>query len=128
MTLNVLTYGTFDLFHVGHVNLLERASGYGIYLFVGLSTNQFNLVKKKNCVYSFKDRKRILESCRYVDFVFPEKTWLQKAEDIEKYEIDTLVMGDDWKGKFDYLEDYCDVVYLPRTKGISTTKIKGLLK
>ncbi|QXE01109.1 MULTISPECIES: glycerol-3-phosphate cytidylyltransferase [Terribacillus] len=121
----VLTYGTFDLLHWGHVNLLHRAKEMGDYLIVGISSDAFNKEKNKKSYHSFDNRKMILESIRYVDKVIAEDSWEQKIEDIKKYEIDTFVMGDDWEGKFDYLKDYCNVIYLPRTIGISTTKIKG---
>lgn len=124
----VITYGTFDLIHVGHINILKRASEMGDYLIVALSTDSFNKMKKKKAYYSYEERKIILESVRYVDQVIPEQTWEQKLNDIQTYDIDLLVMGDDWKGKFDYLKDYCEVIYLPRTVGISTTKIKTDLK
>lgn len=120
----VLTYGTFDLLHWGHVNLLHRAKEMGDYLIVGISSDAFNNEKNKKSYHSFDNRKMILESIRYVDKVIPEDSWEQKIEDIKKYEIDTFVMGDDWEGKFDYLKEYCNVIYLPRTIGISTTKIK----
>lgn len=120
----VLTYGTFDLLHYGHVNLLKRARGLGDYLIVGLSTDEFNAVKHKEAYHSFEHRKLILEAIRYVDLVIPENNWEQKIGDVQKYDTDVFVMGDDWKGKFDFLKDYCEVVYLPRTVGISTTKIK----
>lgn len=121
----VITYGTFDLLHKGHIRLLKRASELGDQLIVGLSSDEFNAVKGKKAYTSFGDRKYILESIRYVDKVIPETNWDQKINDVKKYEIDTFVMGDDWKGKFDFLKDYCEVVYLPRTTGISTTKIKN---
>ena len=121
----VITYGTFDLLHYGHINLLRRAKQLGDYLIVALSTDDFNTSKKnKVCYFSYEERKKLLESIRYVDLVIPEETWEQKRTDIPLYHIDTVVMGDDWEGKFDYLRDLCDVVYLPRTKEISTTKIK----
>lgn len=120
----VITYGTFDLIHYGHINLLERAKKLGDYLVVGLSTNEFNEQKNKKCYFSYEERKRLLEALRVVDLVIPEESWEQKRSDIQMYHIDTFVMGDDWKGKFDFLKDYCEVVYLPRTEGISTTKIK----
>lgn len=120
----VITYGTFDLIHYGHINLLERAKKLGDYLVVGLSTNEFNEQKNKKCYFSYEERKRLLEALRVVDLVIPEESWEQKRSDIQMYHIDTFVMGDDWKGKFDFLKGYCEVVYLPRTEGISTTKIK----
>lgn len=120
----VITYGTFDLLHWGHVNLLKRARELGDYLIVALSTDEFNAVKKKKAYYSYENRKLILEAIRYVDKVIPEKTWEQKVDDVLNYDIDIFVMGDDWKGKFDFLKEYCEVVYLPRTVGISTTQIK----
>lgn len=124
----VITYGTFDLIHYGHINLLERAKKMGDYLIVGLSTNQFNEEKNKKCYFSFEERKRLLEAIRYVDLVIPEECWEQKRSDIEMYHVDTFVMGDDWSGKFDDLKDICDVVYLSRTLEVSTTKIKKELK
>lgn len=120
----VITYGTFDLLHTGHINLLRRAKALGDYLIVALSTDEFNKGKGKKAYYTYEQRKAILEAIRYVDKVIPEYSWDQKIEDIKKYDIDIFVMGDDWKGKFDFLKDYCEVVYLPRTVGISTTKIK----
>jgi glycerol-3-phosphate cytidylyltransferase len=120
----VITYGTFDLLHWGHINLLKRARELGDYLIVALSTDEFNAVKKKKAYYSYENRKLILEAIRYVDKVIPEKTWEQKVDDVLNYDIDIFVMGDDWKGKFDFLKEYCEVVYLPRTVGISTTQIK----
>ena len=125
----VITYGTFDLLHYGHINLLKRAKELGDYLIVALSTDEFNLnSKQKECYYSYEIRKALLESIRYVDLVIPEENWEQKKQDIKEYHIDALVMGDDWKGKFDFLSDMCEVVYLPRTPEISTTKIKNGLK
>ena len=122
----VITYGTFDLLHYGHINLLRRAKSLGDYLIVGLSTDEFNNTKKnKESYFDYENRKSLLDAVKYVDFVIPEKTWEQKVSDIQKYNIDVFVIGDDWKGKFDYLEDFgIEVVYLPRTKEISTTKIK----
>lgn len=120
----VITYGTFDLLHYGHIRLLQRCKAQGDYLVVALSTDEFNAGKGKKSYFSWDDRKNMLEAIRYVDLVIPENTWEQKRTDIEKYHIDTFVMGDDWEGKFDDLKDLCDVVYLPRTPEISTTKIK----
>ena len=121
----IITYGTFDLLHYGHINLLKRAKQMGDYLIVCLSTDEFNKnSKNKECYFSYEIRKQLLESIRYVDLVIPENNWNQKIDDIKEFGIDTFVMGDDWKGKFDFLKDYCEVIYLPRTKEISTKKIK----
>ena len=120
----VITYGTYDLLHVGHINLLRRAKALGDYLIVVVSSDEFNAIKGKRAYYSFEDRKKILEAIKYVDEVLPEYTWEQKIDDVVNNNVDVFVMGDDWKGKFDFLKDYCEVVYLPRTEGISTTKIK----
>src|SRR5690625_5262414 len=120
----VLTYGTFDLLHVGHINLLRRAKALGDYLIVAVSTDEFNAIKNKKAYYSYEDRKTILEAIKYVDEVIPENDWEQKINDVQKHQIDTFVMGHDWEGEFDFLKDYCEVIYLPRTEGISTTKIK----
>lgn len=124
----VITYGTFDLLHVGHINILRRAKEMGDYLIVAISSDEFNALKGKEAYYSFEDRKMILEAIRYVDLVITEDTWEQKIDDIKKYNVDLFVMGHDWEGKFDFLSDYCEVRYLPRTEGISTTKIKEDLK
>jgi glycerol-3-phosphate cytidylyltransferase len=121
----VLTYGTFDLLHYGHINLLRRAKALGDYLIVGLSTDEFNLLKHKESYHNYDNRKAVLEAIRYVDKVIPEVTWDQKINDIKTYGVDIFVMGDDWKGHFDFLKEYCEVIYLPRTKGVSTTKIKS---
>lgn len=126
----VITYGTFDLLHYGHINLLRRAKQYGDYLIVALSTDDFNWnQKRKKCYFSFDKRKALLEAIRYVDLVIPEESWGQKVTDVREYHIDTFVMGDDWKGEFDFLQDEgVDVVYLPRTPEVSTTQIKRDLK
>lgn len=125
----IITYGTFDLLHYGHINLLRRAKALGDYLVVVLSTDEFNWSKKqKKCYFSYEQRKQLLEAIRYVDLVIPEENWEQKISDVKEYHIDTFVMGDDWKGKFDFLNEYCEVVYLPRTPEISTTQIKQNLK
>ena len=121
----VITYGTFDLLHAGHINILRRARELGDYLIVVLSTDEFNAIKNKKAYYSYEDRKLILEAIRYVDEVIPEYNWEQKIDDVVGNQVDVFVMGDDWKGKFDFLKDYCEVIYLPRTEGISTTKIKS---
>lgn len=120
----VITYGTFDLLHVGHINLLRRAKELGDYLIVVLSTDEFNRIKHKEAYHSYESRKLILEAIRYVDEVLPETCWEQKISDVVDNNVDVFVMGDDWKGEFDFLKDYCEVVYLSRTEGISTTKIK----
>ena len=122
----VITYGTFDLLHYGHINLLRRARALGDYLIVALSTDEFNREQKnKACYFSYEERKRLLEAVRYVDLVIPEESWDQKKSDVHEYHIDTFVIGDDWKGKFDFLEDEgVEVVYLSRTPEISTTQIK----
>ena len=120
----VITYGTYDLLHVGHIHLLRRARELGDYLIVVGSSDEVNAIKGKKAYYSFEDRKKILEAIRYVDEVLPEYTWEQKIDDVVNNHVDVFVMGDDWTGKFDFLKEYCEVVYLPRTEGISTTKIK----
>lgn len=121
----VITYGTFDLLHYGHINLLKRAKDLGDYLIVGLSTDEFNLQKDKTSYFDYQQRKILLESIRYVDLVIPEISWEQKREDVKKYYADIFVIGDDWEGKFDFLKDEgVEVVYLPRTEEISTTQIK----
>lgn len=123
----VITYGTFDLFHVGHLNLLTRLRELGDRLIVGVSTDEFNELKGKNTVIPFRDRARIVESIRCVDLVIPEISWDQKAFDIRQHGVSILGMGDDWKGKFDHLSYLCRVIYLSRTEGISSTKIKTIL-
>lgn len=122
----VITYGTFDLLHYGHINLLKRAKEQGDYLIVAISTDEFNSDEKgKKCYFSYEQRKMMVESIRYVDQVIPETGWEQKRTDVHKYDIDVFVIGDDWKGKFDYLaEEGVEVVYLSRTPEISTTQIK----
>ena len=121
----VITYGTFDLLHYGHINILRRAKALGDYLVVVLSTDEFNWnEKQKKCYFTYEERKNILEAIRYVDLVIPEESWDQKVRDVQEYNIDTFVMGDDGAGKFDFLKEYCEVVYLPRTPEISTTQIK----
>jgi glycerol-3-phosphate cytidylyltransferase len=121
----VITYGTFDLLHYGHINLLKRAKELGDYLIVALSTNEFNRIKGKECYFSYEERKKLVESIRYVDLVIPENSWEQKIDDIREFKVDIFVMGNDWEGKFDHLKEYCKVLYLARTPEISTTKIKG---
>jgi glycerol-3-phosphate cytidylyltransferase len=123
----VLTYGTFDLFHIGHIRLLERARSLGDYLVVGLSTDEFNLKKGKKSVFGYTERLAILGALKHVDKIIPEEDWDQKLDDVIANEINVFVMGDDWEGKFDFLRPHCEVVYLPRTSGISTTYIKYLV-
>ena len=122
----ILTYGTFDLLHFGHIEILRRAKALGDYLIVALSTDEFNALKGKKAYHNYETRKKMLEAIRYVDLVIPEEKWEQKISDVEKYQVDVVVMGSDWANsdRFDYLKDYCEVVFLPRTEGISTTKIK----
>jgi len=120
----VITYGTFDLFHVGHLNIIKRAKALGDYLVVAVSSDAFNAIKGKKAYHSDQERKLILEAIRYVDEVIFEESWDQKVKDVQAHNIDVFVMGDDWSGEFDYLKEHCEVVYLPRTSGISTTKIK----
>lgn len=127
MTRTVITYGTFDLFHVGHVRLLKRLRELGDELLVGLSTDEFNAQKGKRCVIPFSERREVLLSCRHVDMVFPEESWDQKVDDVKKYGANVFAMGDDWSGKFDFLQEHVDVIYLPRTEGISTTEIKQIV-
>lgn len=125
MSKTVITYGTYDLLHIGHINLLQRARALGDRLIVALSTDKFNSeMKNKQCIQPYKERKLILESLMFVDLVIPEENWEQKVNDVQKYSVDIFVMGDDWTGKFDFLKPHCEVVYLPRTQGISTTERK----
>ena len=126
----VITYGTYDLLHYGHIRLLKRAKALGDYLIVGLSTDEFNELKGKKSYHNYEVRKEMLEAIKYVDLVIPEENWEQKINDIKEYKADVLVMGNDWAGsdRFEYLKDYCDVVFLERTDGISTTIIKEELK
>ena len=125
-TRTILTYGTFDLFHIGHLRILERARALGDRLIVGVSTDDFNAKKGKKAVIPFEHRRDIVAALRCVDLVIPEEDWEQKVDDVRKYEIDIVVMGGDWAGdpRFEVLQDHCDVVYLDRTEGVSTTKIK----
>lgn len=120
----VIIYGTYDLLHYGHIELLRRAREIGDYLIVALSTDEFNKLKNKKSYYNYEQRKMMLESIRYVDLVIPESNWDQKTKDVDRYEVDTFIMGHDWEGEFDFLKDKCEVIYLKRTEGISTTQIK----
>jgi glycerol-3-phosphate cytidylyltransferase len=124
----VLTYGTFDLFHIGHLRLLQRLRALGDHLTVAVSTDEFNALKNKSAFVPYADRAAIVAGCRYVDAVIPEETWDQKATDVVRHRIDIFGMGDDWAGKFDELQSHCKVVYLPRTSGISSSSIKQRLK
>jgi glycerol-3-phosphate cytidylyltransferase len=123
--MNVITYGTFDTFHYGHLELLKRCKEYGDRLIVGLSTDEFNLIKGKRSIFNYNQRKQWLESIRYVDLVIPEVSWEQKDKDIIEHKIDYFIIGEDWKGKFDYLK--CNVIYLSRTEYISSTEIKKII-
>ena len=126
----ILTYGTFDLLHYGHIRILKRAKELGDYLVVALSTDEFNAIKGKTAYHNYETRKKMLQAIRYVDLVIPENNWEQKVQDIKDYKIDVVVMGSDWadSDKFDYLKEYCDVVFLERTPGVSTTQIKNDLQ
>jgi glycerol-3-phosphate cytidylyltransferase len=128
MSKKVITYGTFDMFHVGHLELLKRLKSYGDELIVAVSTDEFNEIKGKKTIIPYEQRAQIVEAIRYVDRVIPEKHWEQKIKDIKKYDIDLFIMGDDWEGKFDFLKEFCEVIYLPRTDGISSTALKDTLK
>lgn len=124
----IITYGTYDMFHPGHLRLLKRAKALGDHLTVAISSDEFNKLKGKSSYYSFEDRAEIVDALTIVDEVIREDNWEQKVTDIQKLNIDTFVIGDDWEGHFDFLKEYCEVIYLKRTEGISTTKIKEDLK
>jgi glycerol-3-phosphate cytidylyltransferase len=124
----VLTYGTFDMFHIGHLKLLKRLSKLGDKLIVAVSSDEFNAIKGKKTMIPYEQRASIVEAIKYVDMVIPENDWDQKVKDIQKYNVDIFSMGDDWRGKFDELKEYCEVVYLQRTEGISSTDLKDTLK
>lgn len=123
----VITYGTFDMLHYGHIKLLKRARDLGDYLVVAISTDEFNNLKGKESFFSYEERKLMLEAIKYVDEVIPEETWEQKINDVLNHKINVFTIGDDWEGKFDFLKEYCEVVYLSRTPNISTTEIKEAL-
>jgi glycerol-3-phosphate cytidylyltransferase len=123
----VITYGTFDLFHIGHVRVLERVKALGDKLIVGCSTDEFNLSKGKKSLFSYEERSEILKACKFVDEVFPEESWDQKISDVARYKANVFAIGDDWSGKFDFLSEVVDVVYMPRTQGISTTEIRNVV-
>ncbi|WP_419766227.1 MAG: glycerol-3-phosphate cytidylyltransferase [Arcobacter sp.] len=120
----VLTYGTFDMFHVGHLRLLNRLKNLGNKLIVAVSSDEFNEIKGKKTLIPYDQRALIVEHIKCVDMVIPEHNWEQKVSDIEKYDVDIFAMGNDWEGKFDFLKEHCEVVYLPRTENISTTQLK----
>ena len=121
----VITYGTFDVLHYGHIRLLKRAKELGDYLIVALSTDEFNALKGKKSFYPYEIRKELLKSIKYVDQIIPEENWEQKITDVKKYGIDVFVIGSDWQGKIDFLKEFCEVVYLERTDGISSTKVRN---
>jgi glycerol-3-phosphate cytidylyltransferase len=123
-----ITYGTYDLFHIGHLRLLKRIADMADELYVAVSSDEFNALKGKKCIVPFENRKEIVEALRMVTKVIREDNWEQKKDDIQKYGCDLFVMGSDWTGKFDFLKDYCDVIYLPRTEGVSSTEIKQEIK
>lgn len=123
----VLTYGTFDLFHIGHLNILKRLKEQGDRLIVGVSTDEFNAIKGKKPVVPFEQRIEIVKAIKYVDEAIPEETWAQKRQDIAKYGVSVFGIGEDWRGKFDDLDNEVEVIYLPRTSGISTTEMKRVL-
>ena len=123
----ILTYGSFDTLHFGHIRLLQRARSLGDYLIVGLSTDDFNTKKKKKAFHSWEERKFFLEALRYVDLVIAEESWEQKIMDVKVYQVGTFTMGSDWEGEFDFLSEYCEVIYLPRTPSISSTEIRKVL-
>ena len=123
----VITYGTFDMFHIGHLKLLQRLQELGDELIVAVSTDEFNQLKGKKVLIPYEQRAEIVSNIKGVDRVIPEENWEQKIEDIKRYDIDIFAIGEDWKGEFDFLKEYCEVVYLPRTKNISTTKLKKSL-
>lgn len=127
MSRTILTYGTFDLFHIGHLNLLRRLKSMGDRLIVGVSTDTFNELKGKKTIINFEQRVEIVQSIRYVDLVIPEICWEQKLEDIRAHRVDVFAMGNDWEGKFEFLKEHCEVVYLPRTEDISSTSLKSLM-
>lgn len=127
MKKTVITYGTFDMFHIGHLRLLQRLASLGDELIVAVSSDEFNKLKNKTVLIPYEQRAEIVANISCVDKVIPEHNWEQKIDDIKKYNVTTFAMGDDWSGKFDFLKEYCEVVYLPRTKDISTTKLKRSL-
>lgn len=128
MNKTVITYGTFDMFHIGHLRLIRRLQEQGDRVIVAVSTDEFNLEKGKQVVIPFNQRVEIVSAISGVDLVIAESSWEQKITDIERYSVDVFAIGDDWVGKFDFLKSYCEVVYLSRTVGVSTTELKSSLK
>ena len=128
MSKTIITYGTFDMFHIGHLELLKRLKGFGDKLIVAVSTDEFNSVKGKKTIIPYAQRARIVEAIKYVDMVIPENNWEQKTEDVKLHDVDIFAMGNDWEGKFDFLKAQCEVVYLERTDGISSTDLKDTLQ
>ena len=128
MAKTVITYGTFDLFHIGHLKLLQRIKNLGDRLIVAVSTDEFNTLKGKKTIIPYEQRAEIVSNIKCVDLVIPENNWEQKIEDIKKYNVDIFSMGNDWEGKFDFLKEHCEVIYLDRTEGISSTQLKQTLK
>jgi len=128
MSKTIITYGTFDMFHIGHLELLKRLKGFGDKLIVAVSTDEFNSVKGKKTIIPYAQRASIVEAIKYVDMVIPENNWEQKIEDVKLHDVDIFAMGNDWEGKFDFLKDQCEVVYLERTDGISSTDLKDTLQ
>jgi glycerol-3-phosphate cytidylyltransferase len=127
MKKTIITYGTFDMFHIGHLKLLQRLAELGDEVIVAISTDEFNQLKGKKTLIPFEQRMEIVKNIKYVDKVIAEESWEQKVDDIQKHHIDIFAMGDDWEGEFDFLKEYCEVVYLPRTQSVSTTKLKKSL-
>ena len=126
-TRTIITYGTFDMFHIGHLELLKRLKELGDKLIVAVSTDEFNEIKGKKTIIPYTQRASILEAIRYVDMVIPENDWEQKVTDVKHLNVDVFAIGDDWEGKFDFLKEYCEVKYLERTQDISTTQLKRSL-
>lgn len=124
----VITYGTFDLFHIGHLNLLQKIKSLGDYLIVAVSTDEFNTIKGKKTIIPYEQRAAVIANIKCVDLVISENNWEQKIEDIKKYNVDIFAIGNDWEGKFDFLKEYCEVKYINRTEGISSTQLKKTLK
>ena len=124
----IITYGTFDMFHIGHLNLLRRLKEMADRVVVAVSTDEFNLKKNKKTLIPYEQRVEIVAAVRYVDLVIPEVAWEQKVDDVRKYDVDIFAIGKDWEGKFDFLKEFCEVIYLERTHSISTTDLKRSLK